>query len=108
MVEMLEKMMLSGLGALSLSKNKAEELLTELKDKYRLSEDEGKTLLEKIQSMAQQGKETLAETVETEVKKAIRAAGLMTREEFGALEARVTVLERRATDVMANDSDPKE
>ena len=107
MVELFEKMMVSGLGALALSKTKAEELLTELKEKYRLSEDEGKALMEKLQTMAQQGKDNLGEIVENEVKKAIRAAGMVTREEYELLEKRVADLERRVMNLAETD-DPEE
>lgn len=107
MVELFEKMMVSGLGALALSKSKAEEVLTDMREKYRLSEDEGKALLEKLQTMAQQGKDNLAEIVENEVKKAIRAAGMVTREEYDLLEKRVADLERRAS-APAKVDDPEE
>jgi len=68
--------------------------MTELQQTYRLSEDEGKALLDKLQSMAQQGKVNLTDLAEGEVKKAIRAAGLVTREEYDLLEKRVAALER--------------
>ena len=107
MVELFEKIMVSGLGALALSKNKAEELLGELREKYRLSEDEGKALLTKLQTMAQQGKDNLAEVAENEVKAAVRAAGMVTREEYELLEKRVADLERRVL-AMAETDDPEE
>ena len=107
MVELLEKMMLSGLGALALSKTRGEELLAELREKYRLSEDEGRVLLEKLQGMAQQGKNTLADSAENEVKKAIRAAGMVTREEYELLEQRVAGLELRLS-ALAEVDDPEE
>lgn len=106
MVELFEKMMLSGLGALALSKTKAEELLVEVQQKYRLSEDEGKALMEKFQTMAQQGKDNLSEIADNEVKKALRAAGLVTREEYELLEKRVADLERR-TVVLSAEDDPE-
>ena len=107
MVELFEKMMVSGWGALALSKNKAEELLGELREKYRLSEDEGKALLNKLQTMAQQGKDNLAEIAENEVKTAIRAAGLVTRSDYELLEKRVSDLERRML-TMTETDDPEE
>jgi polyhydroxyalkanoate synthesis regulator phasin len=107
MVELLEKMMVTGLGALALSKNRAEELLGELREKYRLSEDEGRALLEKLQTMAQEGKDSLAASAENEVKKAIRAAGMVTREEYELLEKRVADLEFRFAALAVSD-DPEE
>jgi len=103
MMELFEKMMVSGLGALALSKSKADELLAELREKYRLSEDEGKALLEKLQTMTQQGKENLAEAAENEVKRAVRAAGMVTREEYELLEKRVADLERRVSALVEGD-----
>ncbi len=107
MVELLEKMMLSGLGALALSKSKGEELLAEVREKYRLSEDEGRALLEKLQSSAQQGKESLAAAAENEVKRAIRSVGMVTAEEHELLERRVVELERRLS-LLAEVADPEE
>ena len=107
MVDLFEKLMVSGLGALALSKSKAEELLAELREKYRLSEEEGKALLEKLQSVAQQGKDNLNEIAENEVKRAIRAAGMVTREEYELLGKRVEELERRLR-AMAESGDPEE
>ena len=107
MVELFEKMMMTGLGALSLSKGKADELLAELREKYRLTEEEGKAFLEKLQTMAQQGKDNIVETAENEVKKAVRAAGMVTREEYGLLEKRVAELERRLS-LLAESDDPEE
>ncbi len=103
MVELFEKMMLSGLGALALTKNKGEELLTELKEKYRLSEDEGRALMEKLQSAAQQGRENLAAAADNEVKRAIRGVGMVTREEYELLQQRVQDLERRLAALEEND-----
>ena len=107
MVELFEKMMMTGLGALALSRNKAEELLAELRDKYRLSEEEGKALVEKLQTMAQQQKDHLAQAAENEVNKAVRAAGMVTREEYEILEKRVADLERRLS-ALAESDDPEE
>ena len=51
MFELLEKAVLTGLGALSLTQKKAEEILAELKEKYKLSEEEGKAFLDKVQGI---------------------------------------------------------
>ncbi len=106
MMEALERLMVTGLGVVALSKSKADELLAEVREKYRLSEEEGKTLLEKLQAMAQQGKENLAEMADNEVKRAVRAAGMVTREEYDLLEKRVAALERQVMSLQAED-DPE-
>ncbi len=95
MLDLFEKVFLTGVGAMSLSKKKAEELLAELREKYRMSEEEGKEFLEKAQAMAREGKDKLAEAAEVEVKKVMNSLGLVSRDEFDKLLKRVEQLEER-------------
>lgn len=94
MFELFEKAVLTGLGAISLSQKKAEEMLEELKERYKVSEDEGKAFLEKMQGMAKESRGRIAEIAETEVNKVIDRLGLVSREEFDRLQKRVEALER--------------
>jgi polyhydroxyalkanoate synthesis regulator phasin len=95
MFEMLEKAILTGLGAVAVSQKMAEEFIKELKEKYKISEDEGKVFLEKIQTMAKDSKTKITEMAEAEVKKAIDKIGLVPRSEFEQLQKRVAELESR-------------
>jgi polyhydroxyalkanoate synthesis regulator phasin len=93
MFELLEKAALSALGAAALTQKKGEELVQELKARYKMSEDEGKAFLERIQDIARAGSERTAEIAEGEVKRALDRMGMVSREEFERLERRVRVLE---------------
>jgi polyhydroxyalkanoate synthesis regulator phasin len=93
MFELLEKAALSALGAAALTQKKGEELVQELKARYKMSEEEGKAFLERIQDIARAGSERTAEIAEAEVKRALDRMGMVTREEFERLERRVRVLE---------------
>jgi polyhydroxyalkanoate synthesis regulator phasin len=93
MFELLEKAALSALGAAALTQKKGEELVQELKARYKMSEDEGKAFLERIQEIARAGSERTAEIAEAEVKRALDRMGMVSREEFDRLERRVRVLE---------------
>ena len=93
MFELFEKTVLTGLGILSLSQKKAEELLKEVQERYKVSEEEGKAFLEKMQGMAKESRERIAEIAETEVKKVIDKLGLVSRDEFDRLQKRVEALE---------------
>ncbi|HEY6837631.1 MAG TPA: phasin family protein [Geobacteraceae bacterium] len=95
MFELLEKTVLTGLGALSLSQKMAEDFLKEVKEKYKLSEEEGKAFLDKMQGMAKEGRERIAEIADTEVKKAMDRLGLVPREDYEQLLKRVEALENR-------------
>ncbi|KAF0215826.1 MAG: hypothetical protein FD174_3967 [Geobacteraceae bacterium] len=103
MFELLEKAVLTGLGAISLSQKKAEEFVADMKERYKLSEEEGKALLDKIQGLAKDGKDRVAEMAEAEVKKAVERFGLVSRDEFDRLKKRLDELENRA-----QETDPGE
>jgi len=95
MFDLLEKAFLAGLGAVSLSRKKTDEFLAEMKEKYQMTEEEGKAFIEKAEKMAREGKERVAEMVDTEVKKVIDRIGLVPREEFDRLQKRIEELEEQ-------------
>jgi polyhydroxyalkanoate synthesis regulator phasin len=95
MFELFEKAVLTGLGAISLTQKKGEEFLGELKEKYKLSEEEGREFFDKMQEMAKGGRERIAEMAETEVQKVISRIGLVPRADFDSLQLRVEELEKR-------------
>lgn len=103
MFELLEKAVLTGLGFVSLSQKKAEEFLDELKEKYKVSEEEGKAFLDKMQGMARESRDRIAEIAETEVKKVIDKVGLVPREEFDRLQKRVEALENQGKERESGD-----
>ncbi|MCK7492807.1 MAG: hypothetical protein MZW92_15725 [Comamonadaceae bacterium] len=59
MIELLEKAMMVGMGALSLTQKKAEEMLEELKNRFNISEEEGKALMERLQQFADENQKNL-------------------------------------------------
>ena len=93
MLELLEKAALTALGAASLTQKKGEEMVQELKARYRMSEEEGRAFLERIQDLARAGRERTSEIAETEVKRALDRMGMVSREDFERLERRVKALE---------------
>ena len=93
MLELLEKAALTALGAASLTQKKGEELVQEFKARYKMSEEEGRAFLEKIQDIARAGRDRTSEIAETEVKRALDRLGMVSREEFDRLERRVKALE---------------
>jgi polyhydroxyalkanoate synthesis regulator phasin len=104
MFELFEKAFMTGLGAVSMSQKKAEELLVEIKEKYKISEEEGKALLEKLQTMAKDSRSKISEAAESEVQKVIERIGLVPREDFDRLRKRVDELESR---LAKNDQGPE-
>ena len=95
MITLFEKAAMMGMGALSLSQKKAEELLGELKERCGCSEEEGRALLEKLKAQAEEQKNLLTKAAEEEVQKACERLGLVRREELERLAARLDALEKR-------------
>jgi polyhydroxyalkanoate synthesis regulator phasin len=95
MIELLEKSILTAVGAMTLTQKKAEELLKEMREKLNISEEEGKAFLKKIQEAAAQNQEKLQEQAREEVKKACERMGVVTAEEFDKLKKKVALLERK-------------
>jgi polyhydroxyalkanoate synthesis regulator phasin len=95
MFELFEKAVLTGIGALSLTQKRGEELLGDLKEKYKFSEEEGKAFIEKIQGVAKETREKITEAAEGEVKKAADRIGIVSKEEFDKLQQRLEELEKK-------------
>lgn len=97
MIELIEKVMLTGLGTIALSQKKVEELVNDLKSQFRLSEDEGKALLERLTSVTKESREKAREMVETEVNRVVDRLGLVKKSDYDLLLARVEALEKKIT-----------
>src|SRR6185369_868715 len=93
MFELLEKAVMTAIGAAAITQKKAEELAAEMKDKFRLSEEEGNNFIERIQAIAKERRDKIQETAESEVQKVVDRLGLVSREEFEQLSKRVKELE---------------
>uniref|UniRef100_C6E4T7 Phasin superfamily protein n=1 Tax=Geobacter sp. (strain M21) TaxID=443144 RepID=C6E4T7_GEOSM len=93
MFELFEKVMLTALGAAAITQKKGEELVQEMKSRYKISEEEGRAFLDRIQEMVKTGQQRSAEMAESEVKKALDRMGMVSREEYDRLERRVRALE---------------
>lgn len=95
MIELFEKTVMTAIGAVSLSQKKAEELLDELKQRFNVTEEEGKAFLDRLEQNAKQSQKKLEERAQDEVKKASDRLGLVTRDEFEKLRRKVAQLEKK-------------
>jgi len=95
MIEIIEKTLLTALGAASMSQKKAEELGQDLKQRLNLSEEEGKALVDKLKKNACDKQSELEQQAKDEVKKACERIGMVSREEFATLCERVSQLEQQ-------------
>lgn len=95
MLEFAEKLVLSGMGALTLGQHKVGELAQEVRERFNLSEEEGKKLVTRIQNAVDENQKKLEALALEEVKKACARLGLLTPEHIAPLEQRLAALEAR-------------
>lgn len=95
MNDLIEKTLMAGIGALALSQKKAEELVGELQRQFNLSEEKGQELLDKIKETVSGQQQRLEEVAREELQKSVTRFGLVNREEFDQLAARIEELEKR-------------
>ena len=95
MLESVEKALLAGIGTLSLSQKKAEELFAELQKQFNFSEEKGREMLTALQETARENQKKLEELALQELHKASERLGLVTAEQFNELQRRVAELEAR-------------
>ncbi len=86
---------MTAIGTVALTQKKGEELVAEMKDKFKLSEDEGKIFIDRIQAIAKDSREKVQQMAEVEVQKVVDRLGLITRDEYDRLLKRVQDLESR-------------
>lgn len=93
---MLEKAMLLGLGALTMTKETLEKSVNELVKKGEVSQDEAKEMFREMWAKGQQERENLTKVIKEQVDKAMKAfGGGVSKEEFDAIVARLEALEAR-------------
>lgn len=97
MLEIVEKTLLTAIGAMSMTQQKAEEMASELKERFNLTEEEGRRLKEKVKTAACERREQLQKEATHEVQQAAERMGLVTKTELKALEERIAALEQAAT-----------
>ncbi|MGE4543528.1 MAG: hypothetical protein AB7D06_05400 [Pedobacter sp.] len=94
MIELIEKSLLTALGALTLTQKKAEELAVELKSKLNLSEEKGQELLKLLTDTARNNQQRLEEVAREEVRRACEDIGLVSKEELHRLAKKIQTLEK--------------
>ncbi len=95
MSDLIEKTILAGLGALSLSREKAEKLAKDLVKRGELSRNEEAKFVKDLMGQAKKGKIEMERRIEKTVKKFLVKLDVPTRKELNALKARVDKLSKK-------------
>ncbi|MBE0521274.1 MAG: phasin family protein [Candidatus Methanoperedenaceae archaeon] len=95
MSDILRKMGLFGVGLISLTKDKVEELSQEMVKKGEISQEEGKKFVQEVLSEKEQQLKHLEKQVNDKVKDFINKSGVVTRKDIQALEKKIDELEKK-------------
>lgn len=98
MIDLIKKVMFTGIGMASLTKDKIEELGKEIIKQGKLSEKEGKELLEGLLKKSEEAKKEVKEQVEKLVSDSMKRMNFATREDLMKLEEEVKKLSQAMQD----------
>jgi polyhydroxyalkanoate synthesis regulator phasin len=95
MLELIKKTLLTGVGLAVITKEKVEELGRELASQAKMSENEGKELIDNLLKQSEDARKDLEAKVSTAVQKAVSGLNLASRDEVAKLSAKVDELARK-------------
>jgi polyhydroxyalkanoate synthesis regulator phasin len=93
--EFAEEMMLAGVGAVALTKERADELVGELAEKGKLTQDDARELVDEVMGRWRGDALRMGERASSSLGSVFRELGLVTRREYEELELRLAQLEHR-------------
>jgi polyhydroxyalkanoate synthesis regulator phasin len=95
MVDLIKKAIYTGVGLAVLTKEKAEELVKELTQQAKLSEQEGKELFDSLLKQSEHARNDLQTKLDETVLAVIKRLNLATKDEVSSLKAKVEELSAR-------------
>jgi polyhydroxyalkanoate synthesis regulator phasin len=93
--ELAEEIILAGVGAVAITKERADELVGELAQKGKLTQDDARDLVDEIVGRWRGDALRVGERASSSLGTVFRELGLVTRREYEELELRLAQLEHR-------------
>lgn len=93
MKDVLRKLALAGFGVFSLTREKAEQIVKELVEKGQVSAEEAKGVFHDLLEKGERERAALAQVVRNEISRFHQEIGFVTKQEYQALEERISRLE---------------
>ena len=92
MVNLIKKAFYTGLGLAVLTKEKAEELVKDLAEQAKLSEHEGKDLVESMMKQSEQARNEFQSKIDESVQAVVKRLNLASKDEVASLKAKIDEL----------------
>jgi len=95
MIELIRQGLWLGLGAISLTYEKAKSFVDELVKRGEVSKEEGSKLINEILDKAKEQENTITEKVNVEIRKVIDSLGVASKEDIAKLQMRIEELSKK-------------
>jgi polyhydroxyalkanoate synthesis regulator phasin len=92
MVDLIKKAFYTGLGLALLTKEKAEELVKDFAEQAKLSEHEGKELVESMMKQSDQARNDFQSKIDEAVQAVVNRLNLASKDEVASLKAKIDEL----------------
>lgn len=93
---LIKKSLMIGMGALSLTREKAEKIVRELEEKGEVTSDEAKQFVNELAERGEQERSALKKVVATELERLKNMTGIITKKDLSVFEERLKKLEQSA------------
>jgi len=97
MFETLDKMMLAGLGAISMTRERAEKIFDEYVSRGKLEKDSRTGFIKELMDSADKNREELEKLVSKQVREAMEHLNLPTRDDIVRLEKKIDKLSKKGS-----------
>ena len=98
MADIIEKGLFLGLGALALTREKAEVLVNELIEKGKLTREDSKNVIDELMSRAEDEKKALEERIDKALDSAVERLSLATTKDIDQLKKQLKKIEKLLVD----------
>ena len=94
MEDLIKKVLATGIGAAILARDKVNEIIDDLVEKGKLSEQEGRKYLDEIKAYTSQSKEEAEKNMKELLENMLKRMNIPTKDEVDLIKKRVQELER--------------
>jgi len=97
MIDVVKKVLLTGVGVAALSKEKIEDLARDLAEKGKMTEKEGKALVDQLLTSSDEARQDLQKQIEGKVQAVLEKMDLAKSSEVDALKLEIEELKKAAS-----------
>lgn len=92
---MLKDILLAGIGLVSLTKDKAQEIASELVKRGEIAKNDENAFVNRMMKLAEEQSQKMKDRISEEVQRIMKSMNFVSRNEFEELQKRVELLEER-------------